>query len=336
VRARELVRLGNTQVTVTRLGFGTTAIGNLFEAVTREAALTALSRGWELGIRLFDTAPLYGYGVAEERLGQFCRTHPRQEVTISTKVGRRLEPDPEGHRTSSPFVARGNVAPRFDFTFDGVMRCVEESLARLGVDAVDILHIHDPDAHLAEAVSGAYAALTQLRLEGVTRAISVGMNHAQPLAHMAREADFDCLLLAGRYTLLDHLSALQLLDDCETRGIPIIIGGVYNSGILASMQGDTGGTQGHTTFDYIQAPAEVVTRAQLLNEICERYGVPLKAVAIQFPLAHGAVASVLVGCRSAREVEDNVEMFDTPVPPELWFDLRAAGLLGPAVPIPTS
>ena len=208
------------------------------------------------------------------------------------------------------------VNPVFDFSYDGVMHSVEESLERLGLDRVDVLHIHDPDEHYDEALSGAYRALDRLRAEGTIGAVGAGMNQAEMLVRFARDADFDCFLLAGRYTLLDRTGARELLPLCAERGIGIIAGGVFNSGILANPT--PGGT-----FNYQAAPLDIVERAQRLAAICKRHGVELKAAAIQFPLRHPAVAVVLTGCRSVAEVEENVRMFQTRVPDELWKELDA-------------
>jgi D-threo-aldose 1-dehydrogenase len=240
---------------------------------------------------------------------------PRDEFVLATKVGRLLRadapPDPSQSYKGVP-----PVNPIFDFSYDGVMRSVEESLDRLGLDRIDILHIHDPDEHFSEAVAGAYRALDRLRSEGSIKAVGAGMNQAEMLVRFAREANFDCFLLAGRYTLLDRRGAVELLPLCVKRGIAIIAGGVFNSGILADP------TPG-TTFDYRPAPAELVQRAAYLKSVCAGQGVELKAAAIQFPLRHPAVASVLTGCRSVAEVEENVRMFHAPIPHALWQQLDA-------------
>jgi D-threo-aldose 1-dehydrogenase len=287
----------------------------LFEAVADDEALRVVEAAWQSGIRFFDTAPLYGHGLAEKRLGEVLRSKPRDEFVLTTKVGRLLRadapPDPtQSYRGAPP------LNPVFDFSYDGVMRSVEESLERLGLDHVDVLHIHDPDDHYEEALSGAYRALDQLRTEGTIKAVGAGMNQAEMLARFARAADFDCFLVAGRYTVLDRTGARELLPLCVERNIAIIAGGVFNSGILANPKPGA-------TFDYRTAPEAMVRRAAQLNEICQGHGVPLKAAAIQFPLRHPAVPAVLTGCRSVAEVEENVRMFQTPVPEDLWQELDA-------------
>ncbi|TMC40575.1 MAG: aldo/keto reductase [Chloroflexi bacterium] len=307
--------LGKTSLRVTRLGLGTAPLGGLFKAVADDEAQRVVEAAWQAGIRFFDTAPLYGHGLAERRLGEVLRTKPRNEFVLATKVGRLLRedapPDPSQSYKGVPA-----VNPVFDFSYDGVMRSVEESLTRLGLDRVDVLHIHDPDDHFDEALTGAYRALDRLRKEGSIKAVGAGMNQAEMPARFAREADFDCFLLAGRYTLLDRTGALELLPLCEERGIAIIAGGVFNSGILANPGPGA-------TFDYRAAPADLVRQAERLHATCERHGVELKAAAIQFPLRHPAVASVLTGCRSVAEVEENVRMFQVPIPGALWPELDA-------------
>jgi D-threo-aldose 1-dehydrogenase len=284
-------------------------------AVSDDEAHRVVEAAWNAGIRFFDTAPLYGHGLAERRLGAVLRTKPRDEFVLATKVGRLLRAGalPEAGQS---YVDVPPVNPVFDFSYDGVMRSVEESLERLGLDRIDVLHIHDPDAHFEEALGGAYRALDRLRAEGSIGAVGAGMNQWEMPAQFARAADFDCFLLAGRYTLLDRSGARELLPLCLERGIAIIAGGVFNSGILANPR--PGGT-----FNYQAAPPDVVARAQELAAICERRGVELKAAAIQFPLRHPAVASVLTGCRSVAEIDENVSLFETPIPEELWKELDA-------------
>jgi len=283
--------------------------------VADDEAHRVVEAAWQAGIRFFDTAPLYGHGLAEQRLSTVLRAKPREEFVLAPKVGRLLRADapPE---PGQAYKGVPPVNPTYDFSYDGVMRSVEESLARLGLDRVDVLHIHDPDEHFEEALAGAYRALDRLRAEGTIRAVGAGMNQAEMLVRFAREADFDCFLLAGRYTLLDRTGAAELLPLCVEMSIAIIAGGVFNSGILANPRPGT-------TFNYQQAPPELVDRALRMQEICARHGVELKAAAIQFPLRHPAVASVLTGCRSVREVEENVRMFQAPIPSSLWDELDA-------------
>ena len=270
---------------------------------------------WDAGVRYFDTAPLYGFGLAEQRLGAVLRTKPREDYVVSTKVGRLLlasaPPEPGQAWQGTPA-----LNPVFDFSYDATMRSVEESLGRLGIDRVDVLFIHDPDQHYEEALAGAYVALDKLRAEGTVSAIGAGMNQTEMLVDFAREASFDCFLLAGRYTLLDRTGASELLPLCLARSIAVIAGGVFNSGVLAE-------TGSNLHYDYAQAPPHVIARVQKIKAVCDRHGVDIKAAALQFPLRHPAVASVLTGCRTAAELSENVRLFDTAVPDELWAELDA-------------
>jgi D-threo-aldose 1-dehydrogenase len=289
------------------LGLGTAPLGGLFAAVTDDEAAAVVERAWELGIRVFDTAPLYGSGLAERRLGRGLRTRPRDQYVLSTKVGRLLRAgEPDANFRGAPA-----LGPVFDFSHDGALRSLEESLERLGLDRVDVALIHDPDDHYDEAIAGAYPALERLRDEGTVAAIGAGMNQSELLARFARETDIDCVLVAGRYTLLDRGAADELLPLCEERGIDVIAAGVFNSGVLADGE----------TFDYAPAPREVRSRVVELREITVRWEVPLTAAAVQFPARHPAVACVLMGCRSAGEIEQDVALFERPVPDGLWTEL---------------
>jgi D-threo-aldose 1-dehydrogenase len=293
------VQLGRTGVTVTQLGLGCAPIGGLYEPVSEADAGAVVDRAWEHGLRLFDTAPLYGSGLSERRVGAALRDRPRDALVLSTKVGRLL-------RAGEPV---------FDFSFDGVLRSLEESLERLGLDRVDVVFIHDPDDHFDEALAGAYPALERLRGEGVVRAIGVGMNQSEMLARFARETDVDCVLLAGRYTLLDRSALGELLPLCLERGVAVVAGGVFNSGALV----------GDAHYDYAPAEPAVLDRVSRLAEICTRWHVPLAAAAVQFPLGHPAVACVLVGCRSSVEVDEDVALFELELPAGLWEELDAEG-----------
>jgi D-threo-aldose 1-dehydrogenase len=320
----ERVPLGGTRLTVTRLGLGTAPLGGLFAAVADADARGTVDEAYASGLRFFDTAPLYGHGLAEERLGRALR-QKRHEFVLATKVGRLLRagapPDPSQFHGGKPFYnVTSPLNPVFDFTYDGVMRSVEESLRRLGLDRIDILHIHDPDNHYEQALRGAYPALDRLQQDGTIGAVGVGMNQSEMLVRFAREAHVDCFLVAGRYTLLDHTALRELLPLCLERGIAVIAGGVYNSGILADPRAGA-------TFDYIPARPEMIERAHRLEAACRRHGVTLKAAALQFPLGHPAVVSVLIGCRSPAEVEENVRLFRTEIPAELWEQLRREGLI---------
>lgn len=319
--------LGRTNLEVTRLGLGTAPLGGLFEAVDEEAALATVERAYEWGVRFFDTAPLYGHGLAERRLGRVLSSKPREDVVLATKVGRLLRADVPRDPAQPVWRGVSDVNPVFDFSFDGVLRSVEESLARLGLDRIDVLYLHDPDAHYEEALNGAFPALERLRSEGVIAAVGAGMNQVEMLVRFAREADFDCFLVAGRYTLLDHQALPELLPLCLERGIAVVVGGVYNSGILANPSHGA-------TFDYRPASRDRLAQARRLQTVCHRHGVTLMAAALQFPLAHPAIASVLVGARSVTELDQAVEQVSARIPHDLWAELRGEGLLPAEAPAP--
>lgn len=305
-----------------RAGLGTAPLGNLFAPVPEPEAQAVVSQAYDRGLRLFDTAPLYGYGLAERRLGEVLSSLPRDSFVLSTKVGRLLRP------ASAPpareFAVESPLAPVFDFSYEGTRRSLSESLERLRLDRVDVALIHDPDDHYREALGGAYRALEELRAQGTVRLIGAGMNQAEMLARFAREGDFDVFLLAGRYTLLEQPGLRELLPLCLERGISIVAGGVFNSGLLA----------GGATYNYQPAPPQLLQRVRDLESVCTRHGVPLKAAALQFPYGHPAVAAVLLGCRSVAELEENLALLKHPVPAALWAELKAEGLLGAEVPVP--
>ena len=313
---RETKRLGRTDVSVTRLGLGTAPLGGLYACVAHGDALRTIEAAWHAGIRFFDTAPLYGHGLAEMRLGEALANRPRDEYVVATKVGRLLQPVTGKATEDRHYKGTPPVQPVFDFSYDGVLRSVDDSLARLKLDRIDVLHIHDPDDHYDAAVGGAYRALARLRQEGTVGAVGAGMNQWEMLQGFAVQCNFDCFLLAGRYTLLDRSAGESLLPMCERKSISIIAGGVYNSGILADPRPGA-------KFDYEPAAPALVAEAQRLDRICVAHGVALKAAAIQFPLTHPAVAAVLTGARSAEELRDNVAMFETSLPAALWEALGA-------------
>jgi D-threo-aldose 1-dehydrogenase len=291
-----------------RLGLGTAPLAGLYRPVDEDDASAVVERAWELGIRYFDTAPYYGSGLAERRLGSALHRRSRDAFIVSTKVGRLLEPGTPGADWPDAPALRSV----FDFSYDAALRSLDGSLDRLQLDCVDIVLVHDPDDHYEEARDGAFRALTRLRDEGVVRAIGVGMNQTTLLCRFAREADPDCFLVAGRYTLLDRSADEELLPLCEERGIAVIAGGVFNSGVL--VDGDT--------YNYEPAPADILERVARLRAICAGWNVPLAAAAEQFPLRNPAVVCALVGCRSAAEVEEDARLLEVAVPDELWAALR--------------
>jgi D-threo-aldose 1-dehydrogenase len=329
-------RIGRTGLEVSRLGFGAAALGNLYAPVSDAAAAEAVAAACSAGIALFDTAPFYGYGLSEERLGRALCERPRASYVLSTKVGRLLVPRPAGSERDDGFVAAHPFDPVYDYSYDGVMRSVEESLRRLGCGRIDVALIHDVGAlthgaaeHAAvfeTALGGGYRALDELRRAGDIAAVGLGVNEWEVCLEAMERGSFDCFLLAGRYTLLEQGALARLLPACEERGISVIVGGPYNSGILASEPGPD------SRYDYAPASAEVLERARRIAAICRSHDVSLQAAALQFPLLHPAVASVIPGARSKAEVEANAAFVRHRLPPALWEDLKRAGLLAPDAP----
>ncbi|MFJ5259938.1 aldo/keto reductase [Streptomyces sp. NPDC088387] len=308
------------------LALGAAPLGNLFTAVTDEQAYDTVHTAWRQGIRSFDTAPHYGLGLSERRLGAALREHPRDAFTVSTKVGRRLEPsDGTGDDLANGFAVPATLRRVWDFSADGIRRTIEGSLERLGLDRVDTVYLHDADDHEEAAFRDGYPALEKLRSEGVVGAIGAGMNQSEMLTRFVRDTDVDVVLCAGRYTLLDQSALDALLPAAQERGVQVVIGGAFNSGLLADPKPGS-------TYNYAAAPAELLDRALRLKETAERHGTTLRAAALAFCAAHPAVPSVLVGARSAAEVEDCAEQFRTPVPAAFWQELRDTGLLPPGVP----
>jgi D-threo-aldose 1-dehydrogenase len=322
-------KLGRTNVEVTRLGFGAAPLGNLIAPMSDAAAREAVGAAFEAGIGYFDTAPFYGHGLSEHRLGTALREFATRPFRLSTKIGRLLRPAAEA-TTRGPFAATAPFEVTYDYSYDATMRSLEDSLHRLGRARVDIVLIHDVtrkwrggdyEASYRQSIEGAFRALAELRGAGTVGAIGVGVNENDTLLRYARDGDFDCFMLAGRYTLLDTSALAELLPVCERKGISVLLAAPYNSGILA-----TGAVAG-AKFWYADAPPDVLERVRAMEVVCARHGVSLQAAATQFPLAHPALASVVVGCRAASEVAAAVAACDETVPAALWAELKAAGLL---------
>lgn len=306
-----------------RLGFGGAVIGNLYREVSDEAALAAVDAAWNLGIRYFDTAPHYGLGLAERRLGSALAGKDRDEWVLSTKVGRLLVPN--GHRTGSDsagFDVPDDLRRRWDFSRDGVLRSIEESLLRLGVDRIDIVFVHDPDNHADEAIEHAAPALTDLREQGVIRAWGVGMNQSEIPARFVKETDLDIVMVAGRFTLLDQSAADDLLPLCLERRVDVVNVGIFNSGLLSKPR-----PAADMTYDYQTAPPDLIRRTNEIADLCLQLGTDLPTAALAFSYAHPAVKSVAVGMRSRAQVESVVSMSEAAVPEELWTALAERGLV---------
>ena len=328
---------------VSLLGFGSAPLGELYAKIDEDVAVATVRAARNAGINLFDTSPHYGNGLAEHRLGAALRKFPRESVVLSTKVGRHMNPleggSAEGKKdVISPGFAGGlKHKARFDYSYDGVMRSVEQSLLRLAVDSIDILLIHDVDVwthgdeieqRFKQAMEGAYVALDKLRASGAVKAIGVGLNESEMCARFARAGDFDCMLLAGRYSLLEQDSLDTFLPLAVEKKIAIMLGGVFNSGILA-----TGPVPG-AKYNYRDAPPDILARAARIEAICKSHDVPLAVAAMRFPLGHPAIASVVLGAVTPQEIARNLDGFTQRVPAALWKDLKAAGAMRADAPAP--
>lgn len=325
------------------MGLGGTGLGNMYRATDPSVAHATVHAAFENGLRYFDTAPVYGFGLAETRLGEAIKALPRQEIVISSKVGYDLVPVTESEIKPVLWDEAPPFRADFEYSRDAVLRSIEESLKRLGIDYIDMLAIHDPDeaihfakgenpyarSRFSEAMDGAYPVLAELRAQGIIKAVGVGINQWQMLSDFVEAGQFDYFLLAGRYTLLEQEPLATLFPACERKGTKIVVGGPYNSGILA-----TGAVQG-ATFNTRNAPPEVLDRVGRLNAVCISHNVPLAAAALQFPLAHKLVVSVIPGTRSIEELEQNLEYLKWPIPDSLWSDLKSEKLIDGASPLPS-
>ena len=307
-----------------RLGFGAAQLGNLGRETSDHEAREAVDTAWEGGIRYFDTAPHYGLGLSESRLGAALRDRPRDEYALSTKVGRLIVEEPDGIRRPDDegFVVSGLRRRRWDLSRDGIRRSIDESLTRLGLDRVDIAYLHDPDAQRAQALDEALPALIELRDEGLVRAVGAGMNQSAMLADFVRELPIDIVMLAGRFTLFEQTAIDDLLPLALERGTAVVAAGVYNSGLLSSAI-----VPDDASYDYGPAPLPVIERVREIAAICARYGADLPSVAAQFPLRHPAIASVVIGMRTTAHVRSNIERLHSPISPELWSALADAGVI---------
>ncbi|KQV82594.1 pyridoxal 4-dehydrogenase [Massilia sp. Root351] len=334
MEASDLRKLPRRAITLSSLGLGCAQLGGLYQAVGEGEAHSIVDAAWELGIRYFDTAPYYGYTLSERRVGAALRARPRGSYVISTKVGRLMLPDAGVRPGESGWADPLPFRPHFDYSYDGVMRSHEDSLQRLGMDRVDILYVHDIgrathgelNARYWQQLTrgGGFRALEQLRAEGCVGAIGLGVNEWEAVAAAMDMCDLDCALLAGRYTLLEQVALEPLLDRCAQRGVGIVIGGPFNSGILA----------GTRKFNYEDAPAHIVDRVDEIAAVCTQAGVPLQAAALQFPMAHPAVVSCIPGAQSAVQLRQNAAWFARPLPAALWDALATRGLIDRRAPIP--
>ena len=332
-------KLGQTTLSVTRLGFGGAPLGDLYGQIPESEALATVDTAYSEGIRLFDTSPLYGYGLSEHRIGHVLRQYPRDSFILSTKVGRQMSPQEPSLIDRGIWCNTLPFEPIYDYSYDGVMRQVEDSLQRLATHRIDILLIHDVDVwthgtiaetekRFAEAMKGAYRALEQLRSTGVVKAIGCGLNEWEMCQRFAQAGDFDCFLLAGRYTLLEQSALDEFLPLCVEKNIGILLGGPYNSGILA-----TGAVEG-AFYNYQKAPSAISSKVKKIETVCARYHVPLAAAAIQFPLGHPAITSIIPGSVKPSEVKQNISLMSIDIPSSLWSELKQEGLLAQEAPTP--
>ena len=331
-------RFGRTDLTITDMGFGAAPIGNFLRPISEETSAAMIERAWAAGIRYFDTAPLYGHGLSELRLGQGLRWKPRKDYVVSSKVGRLLHPAPRDSIKFTPWVDAAPFAIEFDYTYDGTMRSLEDTLQRMAIERIDIAFIHDCDVfthgpeqqkiYFKEAMEGGYRALLKLREEGVVKAIGFGVNEWQVCNEALKRGDFDCFLLAGRYTLLEQESLDEFLPLCEARQAAIVIGGGLNSGILA-----TGAVPG-AKYNYAPAPDHVMDKVRKIEAVCAQHKVPLPAAALQFLLAHPAIAAHVPGTRTVEQMDQNIDWVSHSIPSEFWAELKRSKLLREDAPTP--
>jgi D-threo-aldose 1-dehydrogenase len=329
----ELRRISDTNISVTCFGFGGASMGNMYTVAHDDAAVKAIRSAHEAKVRYFDTAPMYGFGKSERLYGSVLKDQPRDSFVLSSKVGRLIvagKPTPESEDTC--FVEIDNAYSIFDYSRDGVLRSLEESRKRLGIDKIDIVYIHDPDVNdsFKQALEEAFPALADLKSQGIIGAIGAGMNQAEMLCEFAKNADFDCFLLAGRYTLLDQIALQELLPLCQQKNISIVIGGAYNSGILA-----TGAVEG-AHYNYAPAPPEIMEKTRKIEKVCARFNIPMKAAALQFPFGHPTVVSNIPGVKTKERFEENLSLFTHPIPADFWAALKEEKLLVPEAPVPDS
>ena len=325
----------------TNFGLGGAPLGNLFAPVAGDEAARLVQHAYACGVRYFDTAPHYGSGLSEHRIGAALRDLPRDDYLLSTKVGRLLQPDPGAPRNQHGYVDVLPFTQRWDYSYDATLRSVEDSLQRLGLARIDLVFIHDVarDAHgkaqpqrFREAMDGAVPALARLKAEGSIAGFGLGVNEWEVCIDALAYADLDALLLAGRYTLLDQTALPQLLPLCLERGTRVVLGGPFNSGILATGTRPEDGRSVY--FNYVPAAPEVIARAAAIEDLCAAHRVPLKAAALQFPRGHAAVACVLAGARSVAELDENLALASFAIPASFWRDLRSAGLVAGDAPFP--
>jgi D-threo-aldose 1-dehydrogenase len=331
-------KFGRSDLDVTAFGFGTAPLGNFLHEIDEPTATAMFDTAWDAGIRVFDTAPMYGHGLAEIRTGQALRWKNRADFVLASKVGRLLKPARRAEIDFAPWVNAAPFTMQFDYSYDGTMRSVEDSLQRLALEHIDIMFIHDIDVFtrgadqpevFRQAMDGCYRALAALRDQGVVKAIGVGVNEWQVCHAALQQRDFDCFLLAGRYTLLEQDALDAFLPLCEARGAAVLVGGGFNSGILAT------GAKAGAKYNYAPAPAAIMEKVARIETVCAAHNVPLAAAALQFVVAHPAIPSFIAGTRTVAQLQQNLAWFSHPIPPAFWSDLKSKGLLREDAPTPS-
>lgn len=331
-------RFGRVDLDVTAFAFGTAPVGNIFAEIDEETSTAMFETSWQAGVRFYDTAPMYGHGLSEIRTGQALRWKQRDDFVLASKVGRVLHPAKRSSINFAPWVNAAPFAIEFDYSYDGTMRSFEDSLQRMALERMDIVFIHDIDVFtrgkdqpevFKQAMDGCYRALEDLRSQGVVKAIGVGVNEWEVCHAALQMHDFDCFLLAGRYTLLEQDALNEFLPLCEARGAAVLVGGGFNSGILAT------GAKPGAKYNYAPAPAHIMDKVARIEAVCAAYAVPLPAAALQFVVAHPAVPSFCAGTRTVAQLEQNLAWFSHPIPADFWGELKSQGLLREDAPVPT-
>ena len=332
------VSITKKKLKIKNISYGTAVLGNYYEVLSNEEASKVINKAFDLGINYFDTAPLYGFGLSEHRVGMNLQLKDRDSYILSTKVGRLLSPADPKEIDRGAWKGGLNFNPYYDYSYDGTMRCIEQSMHRLGISKIDILHIHDVDyfthkekhlveKYFSEAIKGAYKALEELRRNGNISAISIGINEFEMAERFLKEVDVDCVMLAGRYTLLEQNSLKTFLPLCEKNKVDILLAAPFNSGILA-------GNENNLNWNYAKASKELIDKVHSLKKICGNYNIPLAAAAIQFPLAHPVVKTVVTGAVNVKELEDNVSYLDVKIPNDFWQELKELNLIAKESPVP--